>query len=416
MNDHETLERLLERFVRYAAVGSQSDMAKADSGAFPSTESQKEMARFLKRELETIGLADIVLDDNFYLTALIPASTGLEDKPSFGLSAHYDTAGDAPADNVKPRVHRAWNGKPITLEEGFVLDPAKDPVLAECAGDTIVTSDGTTLLGADDKAGVAGIITLADVLLSNPEIPHGPIEIMFSPDEETGHGMDRVPLDRITSKAFYTIDGGREGELEIECFNAWKVALEFTGISAHLGAARGKMVNAVTMAAQFVASLPAQESPEATDGYYGYYCPLEISGGTEKASVLLFLRDFDLANMEKRLAAVDAIAASIEARFPGGAVIVRKTRQYLNMKQKLDERPEIFGLLKKAYENAGVEIRMSPIRGGTDGSRLTELGIPTPNVFTGARNLHSRTEWVSVNQMFRMVKTLVELAKLWGEQ
>lgn len=415
MNDIDIAEPLLERFVRYASVGSQSDMGKADAGVFPSTESQKDMARLLKKDLEALGLADIVLDENFYLTARIPASAGLEGKQPFGLSAHYDTASDAPGDNVKPRIHRNYDGKPILLADGFHIDPATDENLASCAGDTIITSDGTTLLGADDKAGVAGIIVMADWLLRHPEIKHGDIEIMFSPDEETGHGMDKVPLDRIRSKAFYTADGGQEGEIETECFNAWKVELSFTGVAAHLGAARGKMINAVTMAAQFIASLPAQESPEATDGYYGYYCPLEFKGETEHSSVLLFLRDFDRDNMNRRLERIDTFAKAIEARFPGGTVEVKKTCQYLNMKQKLDANPRILALLKEAATRAGVETYMKPIRGGTDGSRLTELGIPTPNLFTGGHNYHSRTEWASLSQMTRMVRTLIELAKLWGE-
>ena len=415
MNDSLIAELLLERFVRYASVGSQSNMDIADAGTFPSTESQKDMARILEKELRSIGLTDVTLDGNFYLIARIPASPGLEGKPSFGLSAHFDTAGDAPADNVKPRIHRAWDGSKIILEDGFSIDPSLEPEIAACKGDTIITSDGTTLLGADDKAGVAGIITLADILLKHPELKHGPIEIMFSPDEETGHGMDKVPLANLRSKAFYTVDGGQEGELETECFNAWKVELSFTGISAHLGSARGKMVNAVTMAAQFVASLPANESPESTDGYYGYYCPLDIKGETEKATLLVFLRDFDRANMDRRLETIDAIAKSIEGRFPGGTVTVKKTCQYLNMKQKLDAQPRILALLEEAAKRAGIETKMKPIRGGTDGSRLTELGIPTPNLFTGGHNYHSRIEWASLGQMTRMVKTLVELAQLWGE-
>ena len=348
MNDSLIAEPLLERFVRYASVGSQSNMEIADAGTFPSTESQKDMARLLEKEVRSIGLTDVTLDENFYLVARIPASSGLENKPSFGLSAHFDTASDAPADNVKPRIHRAWDGSKIALEDGFSIDPETDAELADCKGDTIITSDGTTLLGADDKAGVAGIITLADILLKHPEIKHGPIEIMFSPDEETGHGMDKVPLSSLKSKAFYTVDGGQEGELETECFNAWKVELSFTGVSAHLGSARGKMVNAVTMAAQFVAALPANESPEATDGYYGYYAPLDIRGETEKATLLVFLRDFDAASMDRRLATIDAIAKSIEARYPGGTVTVKKTCQYLNMKKKLDAQ-------SAAYSNSSSE-------------------------------------------------------------
>lgn len=415
MDDFQVGERLLERFIRYASVGSQSDMGKADEGVFPSTESQKAMARVLRDDLARIGLSDIVLDENFYLTARIPASKGLEGKPAFGLSAHFDTAIDAPGDGVKPIVHREYDGKPIALKDGYSIDPSRDEDLASCVGDTIITSDGTTLLGADDKAGVAEIIVMAETLLAHPEIAHGPIELMFSPDEETGHGMDRVPLDRLAAKAFYTVDGGQVGEIEGECFNAWKAEILFRGIAAHLGTARGKMVNAVTMACHFVASLPQNESPEATDGYFGYFCPLEIKGGCENASLTVFIRDFDRDGMERRLGRLDALALATEARFPGGRAEVKKTKQYLNMKEKLDERPQVLALLEKAARRAGVEVVMKPIRGGTDGSRLTELGIPTPNVFTGGHNYHSRTEWASLGQMKTTVATLVCLAELWGE-
>jgi tripeptide aminopeptidase len=415
MDDFQVDERLLERFVRYASIGSQSNMERADEGVFPSTESQKDIARSLRDELSRIGLSDVVLDENFYLTALVPASKGFEDKPAFGLSAHFDTAHDAPGDGVKPMVFRNYNGTTITLADGYTIDPALDKDLASCAGGTIITSDGTTLLGADDKAGIAEIITMAQTLLEHPEIKHGPIELMFSPDEETGHGMDRVPLNRLSAKAFYTVDGGQEGEIEGECFNAWKAEILFGGIAAHLGAARGKMVNAVTMACHFVSSLPQNESPEATDGYFGYFCPLEIKGGSEGAMVTVFLRDFDRAGMERRLARLDALAAATEARFSGGTVTVKKTRQYLNMKEKLDESPQVLALLVKAAESAGVTVTNKPIRGGTDGSRLTELGIPTPNLFTGGHNYHSRTEWASLDQMKKTVATLLRLAELWGE-
>ena len=415
MIDSSISAPLLERFIRYTATGTQSDMAKADEGIFPSSDSQKEFAQTIAKELRELGLQDVTLDENFYILARIPASPGLEGKPSFGLCAHIDTASDAPGDNVHPQIHRNYDGKPILLNEGFVIDPASDVDLAGCQSDTIITSDGTTLLGADDKAGLAGIITLAGYLLGHTEITHGPIEILFSPDEETGHGMDRVPLEKLRSRAFYTVDGGQEGELETECFNAWKAEVSFSGISAHLGTARGKMVNALSMAASFVAALPARESPETTDGYEGYFCPLEITGSTEHTILAVFLRDFDRTNMSRRIERLESIARGTEAQFPGGTVTVKTTCQYLNMKEKIAMAPHVLDLLKKAADRAGVETRMKPIRGGTDGSRLTELGIPTPNIFTGGHNYHSRTEWASLSQMTRMVKTLIELAQLWGE-
>jgi len=422
MLDQALSEPLLRRFLSYVTVGTQSNMENAERGVFPSSENQWDLARALEAELRALGLADVVLDENCYLTARLPATPGREDRPAFGLSSHIDTAADAPGDNVRPQVYANWSGKPIKLFNGFALDPASDAELAECAQpladgshDTIITSDGTTLLGADDKAGVAGIVTLAEYLLAHPEIAHGPIELMFSPDEETGHGMDRVPLDRLTAKAFYTVDGGQIGEVESECFNAWKAELTFFGVAAHLGKARGRLVNAVRMAAAFVAALPATESPEATDGYEGYFCPLDIRASVEAATVVVFLRDFDADNMNRRLDRVEEIARGVTAAFPGGKFTIKRTRQYANMRERLDENPRVMEMLERAAANAGIKTTRRPIRGGTDGSRLTELGIPTPNIFTGGHNYHSRTEWASLAQMTAMVRTLVELARLWGE-
>jgi len=407
---------LLERFIRYATVDTQSNQAAADSGIFPSSENQKKFAQILETELKAMGLSGVTLTEDFYLYAYLPASRGLEELPSFGLSAHYDTAHSAPADNVKPKVHPQWTGTPIKLTGGFILDPAQDPELASCIGHTLITSDGTTLLGADDKAGIAGILTMAEYLLGHPEIQHGMIEFLFSPDEETGHGMDRVPLKMLKSRAFYTVDGGTEGEIEAECFNAWRTDITFTGIAAHLGNARGKMINAVAMAATFINLLPARESPETTDGYDGYFCPLEISGGTEQVTVIIYVRDFNLDSMKKRLERIHIMASAVESAFPGGTVAVKEIKQYLNMHEELVKVPYVLERLKAAVRATGYEPQLRPIRGGTDGSRLTEMGIPTPNIFTGGHNYHSRTEWASLEQMTRMTFTLIELARIWAER
>ncbi|ULQ59015.1 peptidase T [Brucepastera parasyntrophica] len=414
----DLLEPLLRRFTKYVSIDSQSNSQNADNGIMPSTENQWVFARTLLEEFKSLGIIDAELDGNCYLLARLPATPGKEESLTFGLCSHIDTSGEAPGSAVKPQFHKNYDGRPIILRDGFSIDPKSDSDLASCAGrgDTIITSDGTTLLGADDKAGIAGIMTMLEYLISHPEIPHGPVEILFSPDEETGHGMDKVPLDRIRSKAFYTVDGGQEGELEIECFNAWKCDLMFTGIAAHLGTARGKMVNALTMAASFISALPQQESPETTDGYEGYFCPLEAEGTIEKARVSVLLRDFDRANMEARLDRIDVIARGIEARFPGGKIKVARSQQYLNMKEKLEAAPHLLSRLQEAAGRAGVETYLKPIRGGTDGSRLTEMGIPTPNIFTGGHNFHSRTEWASLLQMGSMVGVLIELVKVWGEQ
>lgn len=415
MIDSFLRQQVLERFLRYIAFDTQSSHERADAGIQPSTEGQRDLGRLLVKELLEIGIPNATIDDNGYVLARIPASAGLENKAPFGLCSHLDTAAEASGKDVAAQIINDYDGSIIHLSEGYSIDPETDKALAACIGNTIITSDGTTLLGADNKAGIAGIMTLAHHLIETPDTRHGPIEIVFSPDEETGHGMDRIPLEKISAKAFYTVDGGQIGEIETECFNAWKCDVAFSGIAAHLGSARGKMVNAVSMAASFVSILPARESPETTSGYEGYFCPLEIKGSADTASLTVYLRDFELSEMEKKLERMDTFAKAVEAQFPGGKVSVTRTKQYLNMKEKLDRAPHVLALLKRAAKNAGVEVSMSPIRGGTDGSRLTEMGIPTPNIFTGGHNFHSRTEWASLEQMVSMVKTLIELAKVWGE-
>jgi tripeptide aminopeptidase len=308
-----------------------------------------------------------------------------------------------------------YNGEKIEIAAGLVLDPALEPDLAAQKGGTIIHASGDTRLGADDKAGIAEITAAVEYILTHPEIPHGPVEIIFSPDEETGKGLPEFPMEKIRSRVCYTLDGGGAGEIEAECFNAWKADVAFRGKVIHIGAARGVLANAALMAASFAVLLPRSESPEATDGYYGYYCPMEISGDLENASLEVFLRDFDSAGMRRRLAALESMAKTVEAQFPGGRVIVNTSPQYYNMKEKIDRRPEAMKLLKTALENLGFEWRLKPVRGGTDGSRLTELGIPTPNIFTGGRNFHSRLEWVSVGEMCAACRVVIELIRLWGE-
>lgn len=408
-------EALLARFLRYTRINTQSDPEKADAGIMPSTEGQRQLAGMLAGELRAMGIPAEV-DANSYLLARIPPSPGKENAPVFGLCAHLDTSPDAPGGSVQPLVHENYGGQPLNLPGGVTLDPQTDCALQACTGGTIVTSDGNTLLGADDKAGIAGILTLAEFLVSAPDFAHGPVEILFSPDEETGHGMDKVPLDKITAKAFYTVDGGDLGEIEDECFHAWKCKAGFHGVAAHLGDAKGKMVNALQMAAAFVSMLPRQESPETTEGREGYYCPLEMSGSLEYAEVTVFLRDFTESGISRRIRCVEAVARAVQETFPGGTVSVESGRQYSNMKEKLDEHPEVLALAVQAAEACGVRVRSAPIRGGTDGSRLTELGIPTPNLFTGGHNFHSRTEWISLDQMVKMTETLITLTKLWSER
>ncbi|MCL1815792.1 MAG: tripeptide aminopeptidase PepT [Treponema sp.] len=382
---------VIPRFLQYVRIGTASDKHIEET---PSSVGQWELARLLAEELKTLGV-EAELTDHCYVLAKIPAIPGLETKPAIAFMAHLDTAQDVPGKDVNPVV-----------EENE-------------AGAAVIRSDGTTLLGADDKAGIAEIMAAAEYLLSHPEISRGPVLIIFSPDEETGKGLPFFPMDRINAlsgglAACYTLDGGPLGELETECFNAIEGRVFFSGKVIHLGSARGGMANACLMAAAFAVMLPRTESPEATDGYYGYYCPTEISGSLERAELEVYIRDFDLERARERAAALETFARAVEAQFPGGKVRVEWKFQYYNMKENIGRRPEVLAKLKEAACLAGVEFTLKPIRGGTDGSRLTELGIPTPNIFTGGRNFHSLEEWVSVPEMEAACRLAIELVRVWG--
>ena len=407
----ENSNNLLERFLRYVKTWTESNSENADNGIQPSSPMQMDFAKELENELKTIGITDIFVSEHAYVCARIPATKGYEKYPSIGFLAHMDTVDEVTGKNVNPQIFKNYDGSVLNIGNGVVLDPAKDKLLAQSKGQTIITTDGSTLLGADDKAGIAAIMTAAENIIRK-NIPHGQIEIIFSPDEETGHGMDNVPTDWIQSKQCYTLDGGHIGELETECFTAYKSELTFTGISTHTGTARPNMVNSITMLSAFVNFLPQTESPETTDGYQGFYAPMQISGGIEQSNLTIFNRDFTMEKMQKRLDNIDIFAKAIEAKFPGGKVDVKHTKQYVNMKEKLDENPLVVKKLVQAVKNLGITPTFSPIRGGTDGSRLTEMGIPTPNVFTGGHNFHSRSEWASLEQMEAASKTVIELVKL----
>ena len=413
LSNTEISGRVLPRFLRYVRFWTESDRSAAET---PSTPGQWELAKSLTAELRSMGVSDVELTEHCYVISRLRATAGRENAPTIGFMAHMDTASDVSGKDVKPILWENYDGKPLVLSEDRIVDPAEYPELAGRVGDTVITGDGTTLLGADDKAGLAEIMAAVEQLLAHPEIPHGPLEFIFTPDEETGKGLPEFPAASIRASACYTMDGGPQGELEAECFTAYKAEVTFTGKVIHLGAARGKMANAVTMASSFVSMLPRSESPEATDGYYGYYCPLEIKGDPEKTVVEVFLRDFEQSGMDRRLAALEALARAVEAQYPGGKVAVASSMQYLNMKQKLDQHPRVLELLMMAAQAAGTNPFFKPIRGGTDGSRLTEMGIPTPNVFTGGHNYHSRHEWAGLAEMIAAVETIVELVSLWADE
>lgn len=400
-------EALLERFVRYAKIWTTSD---PDGPETPTSAGQWELARLLQAELAEIGV-ESELTNHCYLVARIPSNLppGAPVPETIGFSAHLDTSSEVPGKDVRPCVVTNYDGRTIVLSGGVTIQPGEAAL-----GRTIVHADGTTLLGADDKAGIAAIVSAAAFLISHDEIKHGPIELLFTPDEETGKGMPEFPREKVASTVCFTLDGGAGGELEIECFNAYGVDVTFQGIAIHPGEARGVMANAALMAACFAAMLPRTESPEATDGYYGFYCLMDISGNHESARQHICVRDFSRSGITRRIAALESFARAVEAAFPGGKVTVDAQPTYSNMKEAIEARPEIKARLEEAAKSAGVDYHFKPIRGGTDGARLAELGIPTPNIFTGGRNFHSRSEWLLLDDLLAACRLTIELARETG--
>lgn len=384
---------LLERFLRYAVMDTMSDPRRLDKH-HPSTDGQWDLLHLLEKEVRALGLSDVTLHPTGTLIARIPATgTGL---PTIGFMAHVDVADDVPGNGVKPRVIEKYDGKDIILNTAEIIPASENPELAGYVGDTLVVTDGTTLLGGDDKAGVAAIMSLAKVLVTEKPFAHGEIELIFTTDEETGGGMNVFPYGEIRSEACYTIDGGTRYEIEAECFNAASAVVTFHGIPYHTGSARGRLVNAVSMASAFVRALPQAESPEATDGRYGFYAPVEISGAFVESTVDLLLRDFDLDGLKRRIAVVEQLARSVEAIFPGGKAEVKHSFTYYNMAEASRKKPKVMDAIFDAGKELGMPLYSAIIRGGTDGARLAEKGVPCPNLFTGSHNLHSRYEWLAL--------------------
>lgn len=403
-------KRLLDRFVKYVKIWSESDGNAADKGVFPSTERQWDMAKVLENDMKELGMSDVQIKD-CYVYGRLPSNCS--SSQSILLLAHMDTVDEVTGKDVKPQIFENYDGREIRLECGVVHNPKSDEALAQAAEkrETIITSDGSTLLGGDDKCGIAAILTAIEYLQKNKEEKHCNIEVIFSPDEETGHGMDKVPMELIKSKFAYTVDGGNIGELESECFNAWAAEVNFTGKACHTGdAKKGKMVNAVSMAGKFLSLLPHTMTPETTEHYEGFIAPMEVAGSIDSAKVQLLLRSFSLSEIELEKKVVSDCAEAAAISF-NGKVQVDFREQYKNMKEKMDQHPEVLKRLREAYRQAGVEIVEKPIRGGTDGSRLTEMGIPCPNIFTGGHKYHSRYEWVSLNQMAKAADILINLVR-----
>lgn len=405
-------EEILERFLRYVVVDTMSIETLADK-KHPSFDGEWDLLRMLEKELRDLGLKDVNLDDHGYLLARLPATA--PDLPAVAFSSHVDTADDVEGNHVKPVVND-YKGGDIKLKNGLVIESASNPHLAQYAGSKIITSEGDTLLGCDDKGGIAEIMTAVSFLVKHPEIRHGEVEILFSPDEETGFGMDFFDATKLHSKAFYTVDGGERYYVELECFNAATVKVHFSGVSFHLGAARGRMVNALTMAAAYINALPQAESPEATDGRYGYYCAQTASGTATEMDVTVYLRDFDYENLMRRIEVMKQLGSAIEALYIGGKVTVDAKVSYLNMGEAAKKNPKAVDAIFKAGEILGQPLRTEIIRGGTDGSRIAQmLGIPCPNLYTGGHNYHSRYEWAALDAMAESTSLIIEIIKQWAE-
>ena len=397
-----------DRFLKYVKFDTKSD---ENTGVTPSTPGQMVFAKYLKEELEALGLTEITLDDNAYLMATLPANTD-EDIPTIGFIAHLDTSPDMSGENVNPQMVD-YKGGDITLnaDKGIVLSPSQFPELNDYVGETLITTDGTTLLGADDKAGIAEIVTAIEYLKNHPEIKHGKIRIAFNPDEEIGQGAHKFDVELFGADWAYTMDGGAVGELEFENFNAAVARITFQGRNVHPGYAKSKMINSIRVANQFASMLPRWETPEHTEGYEGFYHVVGIEGSVEETTLTYIIRDHDRARFESRKKELEHLTRKINAEFPGVATLDMKD-QYYNMREKIEPVMHVIDIAKQAIENAGVTPKVQPIRGGTDGAQLSFKGLPCPNIFAGGLNFHGRFEFVPVSSMEKATQVVVEICKL----
>lgn len=405
-------EKVIERLIRYAKIDTQSDF---ESTLTPSTNKQFDLLHLLKEELETIGLTDITLDENGYLFATLPANT--EKKvPTIGFLAHVDTSPDFSGANVQPQRIDNYDGGDIHLSNGLVMSPNYFPNLKKYVGQTLITTDGTTLLGADDKAGIAEIMTAMEYLVEHPEIKHGKIRVAFTPDEEIGRGPHKFDVERFGADFAYTMDGGPLGELQFESFNAAGAKVTTRGTSVHPGSAKNQMVNAITMAIQFHNEMPADEVPEKTEGYEGFIHLMNFNGQIEEAKLSYIIRDHDRQKFEAKKAHFLAVEKKIKEEFGEDAITVEIEDQYYNMGEKIEPVKEIVDIAKKAMENLNIQPIIEPIRGGTDGSQLSYMGLPTPNIFAGGENMHGKYEFVSAETMEQATKVIIEILQLFEAQ
>ncbi len=406
---------VLERFLRYVTIDTQSD---PNSATTPSTAKQKDLARLLVAELRDAGLADAAKDENGYVYATLPA-TSAKKVPVVCFCSHMDTSPDAPGDGVKPQVHRNYRGGDIALpaDRSQVIRFAEHPALRDQIGNDIVTADGTTLLGADNKAGLAEIVDAMRFLAAHPEIKHGTIKVLFTPDEEIGRGVDKADLTRLGADVAYTIDGETAGQVEDETFSADGATVTVQGVPAHPGFAKGAMENAVKIAARIIDNLPRDAcSPETTSGKDGFIHPLSVNAELDRATLKFILRDFTTAGLKDKAAILERAVKAALAEFPRSSYTLTVKEQYRNMKEVLDRHPQIVDHAMEAVRRAGLAPKKSSIRGGTDGSRLSFMGLPCPNIFAGEHAFHSRLEWVSVQDMQAAVRTIVHIAAIWEEK
>jgi tripeptide aminopeptidase len=407
---------VVERFLRYVTFDTQSTEG---SPTYPSTAKQLVLLDRLAEELRAIGLADVVRDEHGYVMATIPANTSKPAVPVIGFVAHVDTSPEASGAGVKPIVHANWQGQDLVLPDDptAVLRLADNPGLGEQIGNDIITASGTTLLGADNKAGVAEIVAAAEYLVAHPEIRHGAIRIGFTPDEEVGQGTAHFDVKRFGAVCAYTMDAAGRGQLEIETFSADAVVITFRGFNTHPGLAKGKMINSIKIASDFIHRLPKDTlSPETTGGREGFVHPYMMNASVEQTSVRFLIRDFVTSALGEKEALLERLARETVASWPGASVSVKVEESYRNMKEVLDRHPQVVERAREAIRRAGLPLRETAIRGGTDGSRLCFMGLPTPNIFAGENNYHSRLEWVSAQDMEKAVEVIVHLANIWDER
>lgn len=415
MIDFKAISPIENRFMRYVKIDTQSD---ASSQTQPSTSKQLDLSRLLVEELKELGINQVELDENGYVYATIPSNIDQE-VDTVCFCAHVDTSPDVSGKNVKPIVHRNWDGSPILLpnDPSQVITTEVHPYLKERIGDDIITASGTTLLGADDKAGVAVIMHLAEYAMKNPSWKHGPIRLLFTPDEEIGRGVDAINMDKVNAAFGYTLDGGQRGDLEGESFSADSVRVVFHGVSAHPGYAKDILVNAVKVASHFVDLLPKDSwSPERTSGKEGFVHPVSIQGIGEKAEVKFIIRDFEASQLKVYEDRLKGLAEDAIAAFPGARFEITVEEQYRNMKEMLDKHPEVLAYAREAYARTGLEIEEKSIRGGTDGSRLSFMGLPCPNIFTGEMGIHSKQEYVSIQDMEKALEVCVHISSIIVEK